>query len=124
MAVDIDLERQTIIELTSFDNMEGYAKLAHLMGEFPDIAVFKRYSNLNVQNILYLQARLEGLEGKLRGFAAEDEISNAAKRKHYSRDWFWLKQSIEAGAEEGSDCRQWYTFLEISDVLKEYSMLA
>ena len=102
--------------------MEGYAKLSQLMGEFPDVAVFKRYSTLNVQNILYLQARLENLEARLRQFALEDETSNAAARKLYSRDWYSLRQSVEPGAGEGNS-NQWYTFLEISDVLKEYSML-
>ena len=104
--------------------MEGYAKLALLMGQFPDVAIFKRYGTLNNLNLLYLQARMENLEAKLRSFAYEDENSNTMPRMYYSKDWFCLKESISPLAEEGSNCRQWQTFLEIRETLKEYSMLS
>ena len=34
--------------------MEGYAKIACLMGEFPEVAIFRRFGALNAQNLLCL----------------------------------------------------------------------
>jgi hypothetical protein len=39
----------------------------------------------------------------------------------YSRDWWTLKESGEAEAEEGNDGRQWELVLKIRKKLKEYS---
>jgi hypothetical protein len=36
----------------------GYPKLACHMGIYPELAIFGRFGNLNVQNLLYLQAEL------------------------------------------------------------------
>lgn len=101
--------------------MAGYAQLSLLMGEFPSVAIFKRYATLNAQNILYLQAKLENLECRLLKFAAEDENSSSSHRQLYSKDWFSLKESLSPRPEEGSDSRQWKTFMEIKETLREYS---
>lgn len=101
--------------------MEGYAKLGLLMGDYPELAIFRRYAALNAQNILYLQAELAHLESRLRNFAEEDEKSNVEKRKDYSKDWYSLQKSmLTPGAEDNG--RQWETFVKIRAKLKEYSM--
>ena len=103
--------------------MEGYAKLGLLMGEYPELAIFRRYAALNAQNILYLQAELAHLESEFRKFAQEDEISNIEKRRDYSKDWYSLQRSISnPGVED--DNGQWKTFLKIRAKLKEYSTLS
>jgi hypothetical protein len=47
-------------------NMEGYAKVAHLMGTHGEFGIFRRFQTLNMQNLLYLQAEITHLEAELR----------------------------------------------------------
>jgi hypothetical protein len=68
------------------ENAEGYAKLGLLMGECPELAIFRRYAALNAQNILYLQAEILHLEIQFRKFAQEDQTAEEQKRKDYSLD--------------------------------------
>ena len=91
--------------------MEGYAKLASLMGAYPEVAILRRFGALNVQNLLYLQAELVALESDLKQFAAEGE--DQANR---ARDWYTLSQSRQAAGEE------WQTMKKIRKKLKEYSV--
>ena len=100
--------------------MKGYAKLGSLMGDFPEVAIFRRFSALSAQNLLYMQAELRNLEVDLRSFADKDDVSTHPDRKVYSVDWFALKDSCEDGAEEGNDEKQWQTMREIRYKLEIY----
>jgi hypothetical protein len=100
--------------------MKGYLKLAHLMGSFPEAAIFRQFSVLSVQNLLYLQAELQSLEFNLRKFAEADDNSLHPDRKVYSLDWFALKESSEDTAEEGNDEKQWETACLIREKLEIY----
>jgi hypothetical protein len=102
--------------------MEGYAKLGAFMGTHPEHAIFRRYSALNAQNILFLQAELHLLEERLRELAYEDETSGNWHRRKYSRDWYFLSESSSPQSAEGEDSRQWQLFLKIRGKLKEYSI--
>jgi hypothetical protein len=102
--------------------MKGYAKLGLLMADIPEAAIFRRFSALSAQNLLYLQAELRNLEVDLRQYAAEDDESQHPTRMEYSREWFALKVSGEEGAGEGNDGRQWETALDIRRKLEEYRM--
>ena len=101
--------------------MEGYARLASLMGAHPEVAILRRFGALNAQNLLYLQAELVALESDLRRFALEDRTSNDPHRKLHSRDWQSLSMSKDDI--ENNECtgRQWRCALVIRDKLKEYS---
>ena len=104
--------------------MEGYARLASLMGAYPEVAIFRRFGALNAQNLLYLQAKLVALENDLRACAFEDARSDNPDRATYSTDWYTLSQSKdENGGPEGSG-KQWRVVLRIREKLKEYSNLA
>lgn len=94
--------------------MEGYAKIAHLMGEHPEFAIFRRFRALNMQNLLYLQAEIIHLEAELRRLARED-MKHGGRQDH-PHDWWSLSQ----GQEEG-DAKQWEKVLEIREKLEEYS---
>lgn len=98
--------------------MEGYAKLAGLMGAHPEVAVFRRFGAMNAQNLLHLQAELTSLELKLKDYAKEDAKSGHPKRVLYSRHWQTLSNSINVS---DHDDKQWSTMLTIRDRLKEYS---
>jgi hypothetical protein len=55
--------------------MNGYSKLASLMGAHPELAIFRRFGTLNAQNLLYLQAELIYFENKMRKCVEVDSIS-------------------------------------------------
>lgn len=97
---------------------EGYPKLAWRMGNVPDLAIFRRFQALNLQNLLYLQAELVHLEDQLKHEAAADSQSASARCKLHSRDWFTLKNSHSF---DDGDGKQWGIFLAIRSKLKEYS---
>jgi hypothetical protein len=96
--------------------MEGYPKIAHLMGHHPEVAILRRFSVLNSQNLLYLQARLTHLEAELAELAQSDEAEPG--RKNYKRDWWSL-----ARTRDGDPSKiQWKKVLEVRKALKEYSV--
>lgn len=100
--------------------MKGYAKLGLLMGEFPEVAIFRRFSALSAQNLLYLQAELRHLEVDLRKYAQNDDESSHRDRKDYSLDWIAFRESSDELVDEGNDGRQWETVMAIRNKLEEY----
>lgn len=58
--------------------MEGYAKLASLMGAHPAVIFIPRFGALTAQNLLYLQAELDQLEPEFREWVT------------FAKDWFTL----------------------------------
>lgn len=96
----------------------GYNVLAHLMGAYPELSVFRRFGALNARNILYLQAELTHLETKLLNAEKADLESGHINRKIYSRDWRTLSESVDALDEDGT---QWKIFLRTREKLREYS---
>jgi uncharacterized protein DUF6594 len=94
--------------------MEGYAKVANLMGTHNEFAMFRRFRGLNMQNLLYLQAEITHLEEELRKIVDED-IKHGGRRYH-AYDWWSLSQ----GDSEG-DTDQWDTVLELRAKLEKYS---
>lgn len=94
--------------------MKGYAKIASLMGKYPEVAMVRQFGALNVQNILYLQAELVTLEHDFRKLEAANDIQQEG---HFSLDWDAL---MSADKDDGSDA-QWNMALRIRAKLKEYS---
>ncbi|KAH8803659.1 hypothetical protein F5884DRAFT_681882 [Xylogone sp. PMI_703] len=101
--------------------MGGYAKMAGLMGNYPEIAIFRRFGALNVENILLLQAELRDLEVQLREVQKEDHNSGHQDRCVYARDWWTLSESGEPTSRPGNDGRQWQLLLKIRQKLNEYN---
>lgn len=64
--------------------MKGYAKIASLMGKYPEVAMVRQFGALNVQNILYLQAELVTLEHDFRKLEAANDIQQEG---HFSLDY-------------------------------------
>ncbi|CAG8952589.1 hypothetical protein HYFRA_00009695 [Hymenoscyphus fraxineus] len=96
--------------------IEGYPKLACHMGDCPDSSIFRRFGALNSKNLLYLQAELVHLEEKLQALEEADSNSPVGNASDYSRDWYWLENSID---EDNS--QQLETVLRIREKLKEYN---
>ncbi|KAK8122226.1 hypothetical protein PG984_010896 [Apiospora sp. TS-2023a] len=96
--------------------MKGYAKIASFMGKQPEAVMVRRFANINLQNILYLQAEIVGLEVALRRIETENDV-----REDIQLDWYSLAHADEA-ADGGEETRkQWETFTLLRKRLKEYN---
>ena len=91
---------------------EGYPRLAACMKESPEIAIFRRFGDLNVQNLLYLQSELNHMLEDYRDIVQEDYDSKDPKREVLSRRWIELSRS------RGD---QWEKWLDIRSKLEHYS---
>ena len=73
-----DIEMETVEESTPNNEIEhtpkpmertlsvgSYPKLSEFMGSWSDVAIFRRFANLNAENLLFLQAELLHLEQEL-----------------------------------------------------------
>lgn len=94
----------------------GYTDLALLMGQYPESAIYRRFSALNAENLLYLQAELVNLEKRYRKLKST-AVANDPEKINYDEDWYMLKHSGQAVPND----EVWTTFLEIRSKLKEYS---
>ena len=94
----------------------GYPKLATLMEHHSETAIFRRFDNLNMLNLLSLQAELTDLELQLQHIRQEDETSDDPLRMLHAIDFWELRQSRTAG-----DDLQWQVMVNIRQKLQEYS---
>ena len=95
----------------------GYPKLAELMGTHYETAIFRRFRELNMLNLLSLQAELTDLEIQLQNIRGEDELSEDPIRELYAVDFHEMIQQREEG-----DDLQWRMLLRIRGKLQEYSI--
>ncbi|MCJ1389043.1 hypothetical protein MMC18_001897 [Xylographa bjoerkii] len=84
----------------------SYSDLASLMNANPEKAILRKFGDLNMKNLLYLQAELIELQDELGEISKGDDPL-------FDRDWFCLAHA--------EDNRQWTIMTEIRDVLKEYN---
>jgi hypothetical protein len=69
----------------------NYTGLADLMAENPEKAIVRRFTHLNVKNLLYLQAELACLEEDLNNAIEHDK--NFEETEDYARSWALLEES-------------------------------
>jgi hypothetical protein len=96
---------------------DGYPKLAQLMALHPDAAIVRRFGELNMINLLRLQAELQDMEHQLSEIRREDARSHDGARETYVKDFRLMRDWKEEG-----DSLQYDLLLDIGDKLKEYSM--
>ena len=94
--------------------MDGYWKIADLMGSHTEFAIFRRFRSLNMQNLLYLQAEIIHLEEELVELALRD--ARHPGRGSYSKDWWSLARGTDHGDQD-----QWGMILELRGKLDAYS---
>ncbi|CAG8960936.1 hypothetical protein HYFRA_00002474 [Hymenoscyphus fraxineus] len=94
---------------------DGHAKVAGLISRYPELAIMRRFGDLNMENLLYLQAELVHLESEYRTLATDGR--GHPDRLISAKDWASLAYS-----EDKNDLTQWKKMLEIRQRLKEYSM--
>lgn len=97
--------------------MEGYTKIADFMGRHPEPASVLRFSDINLQNIIYLQAEIYGLREDLRKAEVQNPISTSEDRNNFSLDWYTL-----AHTQDNNDVRnqKWQKVGQLKGLLKEY----
>ena len=64
--------------------LQGYPKLARFIGERPGFAIFRRFSELNARNLLYLQAELLDVEEELYETEFDDQRDQDLKQLQFS----------------------------------------
>ena len=96
--------------------MEGYAKVAQLMGAQDEFAIFRGFRALNMRNLLYMQAEITHLEAELQEIARRDAVDRECA--DYAFDWW----SMSIGEGQNGD-EQWEKVQEIRDKLEKYSRL-
>lgn len=94
-------------------NDHGYPKLANLMGNYPDHAIFRRFGRLSTLNIMRLQAELVYLEAELK----------SCQRKYGGDYWDGARQTSSTSFEFLSQyCPEQLDIMKRSSkVLQEYS---
>jgi hypothetical protein len=97
--------------------MEGYAKVAQLMGRHPELAIIRKFKRANLQNLLYLQAEITFIEEELRQIENRD-IRHGQQRGNFAHDWWFL-----ANADTSEDNEQWSKALQLRGKLEQYSGL-
>jgi hypothetical protein len=69
----------------------NYTGLADLMAENPEKAIVRRFTHLNIKNLLYMQAELAYLEEDLNNAIEHDKSFDDTK--DYARSWALLEES-------------------------------
>jgi hypothetical protein len=93
--------------------MEGYSKLASLMGDARTdghFLIFQKFESISAQNLLYLQAEIINIKESIDMIAQID--SENPDRKDFAFDWETLSSS--------TDSVQYEKWLELRRKLKEY----
>ena len=98
--------------------MDGYNRLAAVIGTDRDLAIFRRFSILNSKNLLYMQGELTLLEAELRAIGKEDKESKDREKAEFE----FCIQTLKGPHACEDDNQQWRKILEIRQKLKEYSM--
>lgn len=96
--------------------MKGYKRVAAWMGTYPSQGMVSRFSALNIQNLLYMQAEIFTLQSDLTELEEADAASPYPLRQKFATDWFELSSSKDNGSDE-----QWKLVLLIREKLQVYS---
>ena len=78
--------------------LKGYPKLAILMGENPDVAIFRRFGTMSALNLMRLQAELIDIEEKLRAQQLKDDKASLPNGEYST---YFLKLNLEKPTKEG-----------------------
>lgn len=94
----------------------GYPKLARMMNLSSDTAIFRRFGELNMLNLLRLQAELHDMEHELQEIRHEDAESNDQVRMDYVKDFRLMRDSADT-----HDSLQYDLLVRIGKTLEAYS---
>jgi hypothetical protein len=98
--------------------MSGYAKVASFMSRHDESAQVLRFSDIAIQNILYLQAQTHGLRQDLRTLEGFNHTTPATEdHKSFAFDWYTLANTPGVN---GKPNEQYAKVLQLRSVLAEY----
>ena len=95
----------------------GYPKLAKLMSDASETAIFRSFKELNMMNLLRLQAELHDMEHQLQVIRDEDAQSGDPVRVSYALDFRSMRDWKETG-----DSLQYDLLESIGAKLEQYSL--
>ena len=95
----------------------GYPKLARLMSYASETAIFRSFKDLNMMNLLRLQAELHDMEHQLQDIRDEDGQSGDSVRESYAMDFRAMRDWKESG-----DSLQYDLLEAIGNKLGQYSL--
>lgn len=96
----------------------GYPKLASLMAASAPAAIFRKFGDLQMINVLRLQARLQDLEQEYQDIKAEDVTSGELDRESLVKDFRQMQEMAES---VDGESEQYDVLNKIQVALKEYS---
>jgi hypothetical protein len=76
--------------------MTGYDKLAALMGRYPGLAIYRKFSALSAKVLLHMQAELVHLENELSIISQRN--STDPEKARFDVSWEALDQASSEGA--------------------------
>jgi hypothetical protein len=94
--------------------MTGYERLSRLIGTYPELAIYRKFSTLCAKLLLYKQAELQHLENELRIISQMD--ARDPKKSVYAVSW----EAMNDASEEGGEDLQKQKILEIDDKMDKY----
>jgi hypothetical protein len=94
--------------------MAGYERLSRLIGTYPELAIYRKFSILCAKMLLYKQAELQHLENELRIIAQND--ARDSRKSVYTVSW----EAMNEASENGGDDLQKQKILEIDRKLDKY----
>lgn len=94
--------------------MTGYERLSRLIGTYPELGCYRRFSTLCTKLLLYKQAELQHLENELNIISHLDACDS--RKSVYTVSW---KALNEASATDGDDLQK-QKVLEINEKMDKY----
>lgn len=91
----------------------GYPSLASFLGTSPELAVFRKFTQLKMRNLLYLQTELQDLEEQLQ--ACERGANDTKERQLANQSYIDLKRRSTDDDRERMELVR-----KIRSVMKEY----
>ncbi|KAK3652931.1 hypothetical protein LTR56_004879 [Elasticomyces elasticus] len=88
------------------------------MSEHSESAQVLRFGDINVQNILYLQAEISALRQDLRAAEKQANDSQSGDPRLFAVDWYTLAHTLD---DDGKLNGQWQKVLQLRQLMKEYN---
>ena len=97
--------------------MADYHKLAGMMANHGEVAIFRRFDQLNLKNLLYMQAELIHLEAELHQMELDEKSAANSSKPAYPFSVYDLREAACSGK-----VTQWTKYQEVQSKLQAYSM--
>lgn len=118
--MDADLEKT---RQDGENTQGGYDRMAKLMSDVPDLAIFRRFTRLSAESLLHYQAQLRDAELELGEIQDEDKRAplGTERRKHAFTSAVLRQSTSELSDIDGEDrSQQWQAIEKIRVLIKEY----